>query len=588
MSRVEPDTDPFALEVIKDSLQAICDEMFAAMRKTAMSPLIYEVLDFGVGLLTAEGELACQGSGIPIFVGALEPGIQELLKKYPVPEICPGDVFITNDPYAAGTHLNDVALGMPVFVDAKLVAWVANKAHWSDIGGMVPGGLSPRSTSIFQEGLQFSNTRLFARGSPVASILDLIQANSRIPERTMGDMWAGIAALHVGEKRVQALAGKYGVDRIAGAFAAILRDGETLARRALATTPHGEFIAESEMDPTARGGAKRPIRVRVKVSADEFLVDLRGNPPQTTDCPFNCTAAMTRIAAQMAFMAITAPESRANAGSFRPLRVLCDPGSVFAAVRPTAVGLYAEPLLHAVDLICKALVEHVPSRLGAGTFASVCAIIIVTRNPDSGEFQVTVDPEPGGWGAAAGQDGESAVFSPINGETHNVPVEICESVYGYRVRRYALNTAAGGDGTFRGGCGVVLEYEVRASEGSLTPVFNRTFCPPWGVAGGSVGGGNYVLLIRDGVEVQYSREPEIDLRPDDLIRVVTSSGGGFGDPSKRERWRVALDVKNEYVTRECARTLYGWSDSDADRHEAGDRELQVSRPARRGNRRRAD
>jgi N-methylhydantoinase B len=206
--------DIFTRDIIQNALQAIADEMFAAMRKAAMSPIIYEVLDMGTGITDAQGDIASSGAGIPAFVGVLDKAVKQILKHHYADEIEDGDVFISNDPHDGGavTHLNDVVLAMPVFADGQLVAWTANIAHWNDVGGMVPGSLSTEAVDIFQEGLRLASVKLISRGQPIRSVLQILRANSRMPDFMEGDLWAGIAAVRGGALRLQQLNSKYGID----------------------------------------------------------------------------------------------------------------------------------------------------------------------------------------------------------------------------------------------------------------------------------------------------------------------------------------------------------------------------------------
>jgi len=242
--------DPITVEIIQSSLAAITEEMFVTMRKTAMSSIIYEVLDFGVAVTDRAGNLASSGSGIPAFVGMLDHGVKAIIGKFDQPgDVEAGDIFVTNVPHRGGvSHMNDVVLILPVFADGELVAWVANKAHWVDIGGMSPGSINPQATEIFQEGLQLPEIKLFSRGEPIPSLLDIITANSRTPDTTLGDLWAGVASMRAGERRILDLIRKYGRDTVLLAIERYLEYGETVSRRALKLLPKGEFAAEDRLD----------------------------------------------------------------------------------------------------------------------------------------------------------------------------------------------------------------------------------------------------------------------------------------------------------------------------------------------------
>ena len=436
--------DSFTQELIQDSLTATSEEMFAAMARAAMSSVIYEVLDFGVAITDAEGNLASVGAGIPGFVGMLAPAVHAVLGRHPRPSIAPGDIFIANDPYEGGvSHANDVVLAMPVFFEGRLIAWTANKGHWVDIGGMTPGSMSPEATELFQEGLILPPLKLFEAGSPVEAIFEIIRANSRLPDQALGDLWAGVAALRLGERRLRELCGKHGRSTLVDAIQRYMDYGETMARNGLTSLPEGEFRGADRLDDG------REIRALIRISGGEMTVDLRDNPDQD-DGPVNGTRDATLVGARAVFKSITLPEPWANAGCFRPLKVLTRPGSIFDALRPAAVGLYYENKMRSKDLILKTLAPHMPDRLPAGHFSSICATVIRSQTP-GGPDNTFVEPQLGGWGAGHDRDGDSAQFSISHGDTFNCPVEVNESRNGIHVRRYALNPEAAGAGRFGAG-----------------------------------------------------------------------------------------------------------------------------------------
>lgn len=545
--------DPITLEIIQNSLGAIADEMFIAMRRTAMSSVIYEVLDFGVAITDADGNLANSGAGIPSFIGMLDPGVKAVIAKFsPGNDIHDGDIFITNDPYHGGvSHMNDVVLIMPVFHDGEILAWVANKGHWVDVGGMSPGSINPDATELFQEGLLLPEVKLFSKGRKVDAIFDILCCNIRNPQQSMGDMWAGIAALRVGAERLTELARKYGAGTVNHAIAAFLDYGEAVSRKALKTIPKGTFEAEDWLDDGRR------IQVKVTITDDEFIVDFRGNPPQDPG-PCNASYFATMVSAQIIFRGITCTDTRANAGSFRPIRLICDEGSIFNARRPAAMGLYYENKIRSADLIWKALSHVAFDRVSAGHFCSICATLIGVTDAASGKSHTFIEPEPGGWGAGARKDGENAQFSGSHGETYNCPVEVNEARNGILVDCYELNRDAGGEGEFRGGKGLHIAYRILTDSGRLTAQYTRTRIPPWGMQGGREGSRNYLHVTHaDGRAATYSSVSQLQLVRDDVIHIITANGGGYGDPLKRPREKVLEDIRNDYITPDQARSIYG-------------------------------
>jgi len=546
-------TDIFTLEIIQNSLQAIADEMFAAMRKTAMSPIIYEVLDMGTGITDAQGQIASSGSGIPAFVGVLDKAVRCILAQHAQPgEIEPGDIFITNDPHNGGvTHLNDVVLAMPVFAGDRLVAWTANIAHWNDVGGMVPGSLSTDATDIFQEGLRLTGVKLISRGKPVRPVMQILSANTRMPDFMEGDLWAGIAAVRSGAGRIVELTGKYGVDAFVEAIDNFMDHGERVSLKALAEAPRGRFTMEELQDDG------QVFRVTVDLTGTGMIVDLCDNPLQAAG-PTNLSRDGTVVAAQMAFKAVTAPQAATNGGTFRPLTVLTRPGTLFDARMPAAEGFYFENLIRVYDLILRCLANHLPGRLPAGNFASVCATIIGGVHPDTGRVFTLVEPEIGGWGGEAGRDGNSAMYSGLHGETYNCPAEICEARYGLYVDCMTLNDEPGGHGQYRGGRGIRIDYRVRADDTFLTCGYTRSKVAPWGLDGGSDGTPNYIEVERAGGGTErHAMVSGLMLKAGDVIRVRTGAGGGFGDPAARAPEAVREDVRNGYLTPAQASEIYG-------------------------------
>jgi N-methylhydantoinase B len=550
-TRYEPTTDPITLEIIQNSLQSISDEMFAAFRKTAMSAIIYEVLDLGTGITDGEGNLASSGAGIPAFVGVLDKAVKRIIELNDVDAFRPGDIFATNDPFYGGvTHLNDVVLAMPVFAEGELVAWTANIAHWNDVGGMVPGSISNEAKEIFQEGLRLPAIKLISEGTPIKSVVEIMKVNSRLPDFLQGDMWAGIAAARVGERRIVDLVDKYGLETFQNALRVFMDYGEQVARRALAELPKGRFSLEEEQDSGV------VYTVTFDIGDDEFLVDLRDNPDQDAG-PNNASRDGTEVAAQMVFMNITGAHASANAGHFRPLRLLTRPGSVFDASPPAAFATYYEVEIRLYDVMWRCLAPHLGDRLPAGSFASICGTFIGGKHPDTGRHFTIVEPQVGGWGGSSSRDGNSAMFSGFHGDTFNCPAEVAEARYGLYVEQLRLNDEPGGEGEHRGGKGIGLDYRVRSNGCFFTCAYTRNKHLPWPLHSGREGSPNYAEVIRsDGNVEEYAVVTALDVNEDDVIRIHTGDGGGYGDPQRRRRELVLDDVRNGYVSEEVARTVY--------------------------------
>ena len=553
--------DPITLEIIQNSLQAAADEMFGALRRAAMSAIIYEVLDMGTGITDKNGELAGSGAGIPAFVGVLDKTVKRVIEKFNQPGdpsagsghgIEPGDIFITNDPYTGGvTHLNDVVLVMPVFAGDSIVAWTANIAHWNDVGGMVPGSMSTDATEIFQEGMILAAIKLFSRGQPIRSVFDILTANCRMPDFLTGDLWAGVASVRVGERRVLEIVNKYGKDVFLHAVEEYLDYGEQVSLAALRRLPKGTYSLVEQQDNGP------DFKVTIEIRDDEFVIDLRDNPDQDKG-PFNMSRDEAIVACQIAFKGITSAERIANGGTFRPLKVLLRPGSLFDPMYPAAMGIYYELSIRLHDLIWRCMAEALPDHLPAGGFASICGTLFGGIHPDTGRAYAVIEPELGGWGGSPLSDGNPGQFSAFHGETYNCPAEVAEARYGVTVDYLSFHDLDGGAGLHRGGKGVRIDYRIRSDNAWLTVAYTRSRVPPWPLNGGQPGSPNHVLIVRaNGETERYSVVSGLTLNTDDIIRVMTATGAGWGDPMRRPLELVEQDLKNGYITLEQANRYFG-------------------------------
>ncbi|AUM74625.1 hydantoinase B/oxoprolinase family protein [Paracoccus jeotgali] len=520
-------TDPFTLSVIQAALSAAADEMFAVLKKTAMSPIIYEVLDVGTGITDGSGRLISSGAGIPTFVGVLDKAVKRIIDIHGREGIEPGDIYVTNDPYFGGvTHLSDVVIAQPVFHGADLVAWTASIAHWNDIGGMTPGSMSTEATEIYQEGLRLPAVRLFRNDEPVEAVLDIIAANSRLPDFVRGDLWAQVAASRTATRRIGALCESYGTDAFRNALEDLFATGEARSLSGLATIPEGTYQIEEEQDDGAIW------RAAITVTADRFTVDLRDNPKQRAE-PYNTSRDGAVISCQMIFKALCDPALLTNEGSFRPLEVLTDPGTVFHATGTAPHGYYFETRIRLYDMLWQCMARVMPERLPAGHFASICGTVIAGLHPDTGRRFTMVEPQMGGWGATAGRDGLDAMFSASHGETFNCPVEICEARYGIDVLWKKLDDAGPKPrGVHSGGLGLSLCYALRGNC-LVSAGYSRNRVPVWGLAGGDAGGTNHFTVERPGGErTDHSFVSGLSLGAGDRIHITTARGGSWGgDPT---------------------------------------------------------
>ncbi|TDM05369.1 MAG: 5-oxoprolinase [Ideonella sp. MAG2] len=552
--------DPVTLQVIKDALTAIGQEMFQVMIRTSMSPIIYETTDFAVGLTDAKGELIAQGNGVAGFLATLDTAVQSTLQHHPAATLKPGDVIITNTPYeGGGTHLSDVLIIVPIHHQQELVGFSVNKSHWTEVGGKDAGSVSTTAREIFHEGLHLRFLKLYNAGQINEALLGVIGANVRMPAQTLGDLHAGVAAARTGEKRLQELFARYGRATVNHAMADLLDYGERLTRAQLAELPDGVFEASDVIEEDGAGNGPFVLKVKVTLHKGRMVADFTGTSPQAPG-PINSSSTALTTAVRCALKAITDPDIPANGGCFRHVEIICPPGTVLTAQSPAPVSLYYESLVAVIELVWKALAPALPDRLPAGHYRSVGGTFLAGVHPDSGQFYVLGEPLLGGWGAGQDRDGLNGMFCCANGETYNIPIELAESRYGVQIEQYAFHQEDGGAGQFRGGRGVVLDYRITSAEAFLTVTYSRTSTDPWGLNGGAAGSPNRAELHRlDGSVERVTMATGVPLKAGELIRTVMGHGGGCGDPKLRPREAVARDVKNGYISAEQARADYGYT-----------------------------
>lgn len=550
--------NPVTLDIVKDSLIAISNEVFYAFARTSMSPIIYETLDYASGIADVEGRLLTQGNGACGFIGLIAPMIQEIINKYGRDQMQPGDVYLINDPYlGGGTHLSDIGMVMPVFYKDELIAFVGNKAHWSDVGGMAAGSFTTDSSEVFQEGLRFSGVKLLEKGEICKPLLETIKSNVRFPETSEGDMWGQIASLRTGYRRIGELCDKYSVDIVKESMQRLLDQGAKIAYSRLKELPKGSWEMEEYMDDDGYGN---PVKLKVKITIEEdsFIADFTGSSPQVAS-PINTGYSSLCAGVKVIYMSILGPELAVNDGVFDPMKVIAEDGSVLRCHAPAPTSCYFESMIYSSDVVWRALAPVFPEALGAGHMLSVCSVVLAGTKQGSGEPFLIVEPTGGGWGASAGKDGEVGQFCVGDGETYNVPVEMAENRYGIMIDEYSLHTDGAGAGKYRGGSGAVRSYRAMTDGQLFTASFGRNKFPAWGAAGGTDGSYNYFEFHNaDGtVEGPMGIVARRVMNKDDVVRMVTCTGGGYGNPLERDPESVAWDVKNEYITVDQAEKEYG-------------------------------
>lgn len=548
------------LDIVRDSLIAVSNEVFYAFARTSMSPIIYETLDYASGIADAQGNLLTQGNGACGFIGLISPMIQETMHKYGTENMKSGDVFIINDPYlGGGTHLSDIGMVMPVYYQGELIAFVGNKAHWSDVGGMAAGSFTTDSTEVFQEGLRFSAVKLMDQGNICQQMVDMIKANVRFPEAAEGDMWGQIASLRTGFKRIVELCDKYKVELVKESMIRLLDQGELVARKRMKECPKGSWEMVEYMDDDGHGNVVK-LQVKVTITEDEFIADFTGSSPQVLS-PINTGYSSLCAGVKVVYMSILNPSLAVNDGVFRPMRIIAEDGSILRCHRPAPTSCYFESMIYSSDIVWKALAPAFPEYLGAGHMLSVCSVVLAGIHHKSGEPFLIVEPTGGGWGASRGKDGEVGQFCVGDGETYNVPVEMAENRYGIMIDEYSLHTDGKGAGEYRGGSGAIRSYRMMTDGQQFTASFGRNKFPAWGLAGGKDGSYNYFEFQRaDGtLEGPFGIVAREVLNKNDVVRMYTCTGGGYGEPKNRDPQKVAMDVRNGYITVEQAREDYGVS-----------------------------
>lgn len=508
--------DAAALQVLISRLTGIADEMGAVLRRAAFSPNIKERADCSAALFTAGGELLVQAEHIPVHLGSMPAAVRAAIDACGT-AIRPGEQIMLNDPYAGGTHLNDVTLVAPCFVATgsggeELVGWAANRAHHADLGGMAPGSMPPDAVHIAQEGLRIPPVVL---DDGVAAVL---VAASRTPEERRGDLDAQVGANRLGVERLAELAG--------APFAEIVDYGERRMRAALHALPDGTWIAEDVLDSTGpRPEQQRPVRIAVAitVAGDAVTFDFTGTGEQRPGTA-NAVEAVTVSAVAFALRTATDPTIPANGGALRPVRVVAPSGSIVAARFPAAVGAgNVEVSQRVADVCLRALADVVPDRVGAASQGTMNNVLV------GGRGWVYYETIGGGQGGRPGRAGMSAVHTNMT-NTRDTPVEALERAYAMRVRRYGIRRGSGGAGAARGGDGIARELEA-CEPVTVSLVTERRTSAPWGLAGGAPGATGENWLLRGGDESRAERLPDkctVELAAGDVLRVLTPGGGGWG------------------------------------------------------------
>jgi len=556
------DVDPVTLELIRQSLINIAEHMRVTVERTAYSPIIYEVVDFGTAVIDRKHRLVAEFTAQPTFLGMLQSAVAETEKVIGYENLDPGDVIICNDPFSGGfCHTPDVACVAPVFYEGELRFFTAFKGHLLDMGGIYPGGWYNNTTTTYQEGLAIPPAKLYVKGVENKDLVRIIRRNIRYPRLVFGDLRAIVAAVRLGTSQLQDLMRKYDVDIIFSSIEQMMDYAKREAEQAVRDIPDGcysdHYYVDGGGDDWERLTGKLRLQVNIKVDGDRMTIDFDGTDSQNAgpmNAPFPAVVSLTRYG----YKSATLPTMPNIEGHFFPLTIVEPPkGSMLNAQPPAATSLLWPVLNSLPDLILKALAPALTGKVRAGHFGDTCSDIVYGLGPD-GEEYILAEPTAGGWGGKPnGKDGET-MFCMTDGDTYNVPAEVREVRHPIRVVRYELIPDSGGAGKFRGGVGVRKEYTPVDHDCRLTATFERRGDPAWGLQGGKPGKPNQLVIYRkNGKEETYGKVTHLSIEEGDIMSFQGGGGGGYGDPLERDPERVKADVENGYVSVEGARESYG-------------------------------
>jgi N-methylhydantoinase B/oxoprolinase/acetone carboxylase alpha subunit len=516
--------DPVELEIFKSIFVSIAEEMGVTLCRSSFSPNIKERRDFSCAIYDEAGKTVAQGDHLPVHLGAMPLSVLSAIASV---ELEPGDAVILNDPFRGGTHLPDITLVSPVYVKGRPrpAYFVANRAHHSDVGGISPGSM-PLATEIFQEGVIIPPVKLVRRGRVDRDILGLVLANVRTPEEREGDLTAQLAANRIGEKRFIEITEKYGRRKI-HAYMRHLQDySERIMRQAIGNIPDGDYAFSDHLDDD--GVSQRPVRIQVliRIRGDSADVDFAGSDPQT-EGSINANYAITLSATMYVFRCIIRAGVPYNSGLLRPIRVTAPEGSVVNARSPAAVaGGNVETSQRITDVLLGALSRAIPERIPAASSGTMNNITFGGFNPATGKAFAYYETIGGGMGASPESDGLSGVHTHMT-NTRNTPVEALEHYLPLRVNRYSLRKSSGGKGRFKGGDGIIREFEFLAPA-RVNILSERRRFPPYGLAGGRPGRMGRNMLIRDGQKIILGGKASFKVKRGDVVIVETPGGGGYG------------------------------------------------------------
>ena len=515
--------DPAELAIYNALLASVAEEMGVTLGRTAHSPNIKERRDYSCAVFDAEGRMAAQAAHIPVHLGAMPVAIDAVRHLAP---FRPGDMFMLNDPYLGGTHLPDISLVSPVFLDERLIGFVTNRAHHADVGGMSPGSM-PVATELYQEGVIIPPVRLFAGGQMNEDLFELMLRNMRVPEQRRGDFDAQISAQRTGELRLQALAERHGPSALADQMTALMEYAERLTRAALAQVPQGSYHFEDALDSDGESAEPVPVCVTLTFADGGMHADFTGSAAQRPGS-INAVASVTRSAVYYVVRCLLDPEAPANDGCFRPVTFTLTEASVVNAAPPAAVSAgNVETSQRITDVVLGALAKALPEEIPAASNGTMNNLTIGGWDPVARRHYTYYETICGGSGGGPLRPGSPALHCHMT-NTLNTPAEALEYAYPFRIVEYGVRRGSGGPGRHPGGDGAVRAYHFLASA-TVTLVSERRVRAPYGLAGGSPGvPGRSVLIRASGEQQDLPAKCSITLHPGDELHILTPGGGGWG------------------------------------------------------------
>jgi N-methylhydantoinase B len=551
--------DPIALEILANGLRSVADECFIALMKSAYSTNIKERNDHSTAIVDGRGRLIVQAArSLPIHLGSMLGLMTAVLARFPLAEIAEGDIFVGNDPYAAGgTHLPDVNLAMPVFIEGRLLCFVCNIAHHADIGGMTPGSMAG-GTEIYQEGLRIPPVRLFRAGALVQDIMDLLLLNVRVPRERRGDYFAQIASCRLGARRMAELAASHGAAMLATGFDELIRRTEARMRAAIARIPPGSYRFADVMDDDGAGATDIPIKLHIDVGGADGRIrfDFAGTGKQVKG-NINTTINATQAAVLYTLKCLLDPDIPNNHGLMSLVDIAAPTGCLINAVFPAAVAARLNTTQRIVDVIIGALAPVLPDAVvGAANGANTTAVFFGT-DPRNGRDYVYLETLGGGFGGRAARDGKDGVQVHMT-NTSNLPVEAIEMEYPLLVESYGLIEDSAGPGRHRGGMGLRRIVRPLDHETVFSGQGERFVNPPWGIFGGGAGATGRFALRADGASDQAlpTKPAAVALAPDRAIVIETPGAGGYGPPCERSATDRAEDARSGRFSADYMRRYY--------------------------------